>query len=220
MLKGLMARLGLARDLAWFDRRMSLEDLGIAPVPVGDRLKVSEQRYTIAAPLQMVFDAYLHARPDEVWPTEWVQFHFTLLPGSRQRLGVESYPAVLPLGSRVFVELKCRPLHRWLCLMVGVEVTQIEPERQIRYDYLEGSVTLGHNSIFFEAGEDERGQPCTRIHQYSEYLGTSPLLRTVMPLFQPMLHVGFVNALHHGMKKRIEAATGSSELQGTSVEVR
>ena len=35
MLKGLMAWLGLARDLAWFDRRMVLEEQGIAPVPEG-----------------------------------------------------------------------------------------------------------------------------------------------------------------------------------------
>ena len=211
MLKGLMAWLGLARDLAWFDRRMVLEDQGIAPIPEGAPLKVSEQRYTVAAPLQEVFDAYLHAQPDEAWPIEWIRFHFALLPGSRQRLDADRYPGALPVGSRVFVELKCRPLHRWLCLMVGIEVTRIDPGREIRYEYLEGSVTMGHNSMFFEAAEDASGRPYTRIHHASEYLGTSSLLRLVMPFFQPMLHVGFVDALHHGMKARIEAATNHAE---------
>ena len=216
MLKGLMAGLGLARDLAWFDRRVVLEDQEIDPVPEGTGLKVSEQHYTVAAPLQAVFDAYLHAQPDEAWPAEWIRFHFALLPGSRERLDADNYPGALPVGSRVFVELKCRPLQRWLCLMVGVEVTRIDPGREIRYEYLEGSVTMGHNSMFFEAAEDEDGQPCTRIHHYSEYRGTSLLLRTVMPLFQPTMHVGFVDALHRGMKERIEAGAGSDEAKGPS----
>ncbi len=109
-----------AQSRPFFDRRVVLEDQGIAPVPEGAPLKVSEQRYTVAAPLQVVFDAYLHAQPDEAWPAEWIRFHFVLLPGSRERLDADNYPGALPVGSRVFVELKCRPMQRWRALCAAL----------------------------------------------------------------------------------------------------
>jgi hypothetical protein len=37
-------------------------------------------------------------------------------------------------------------------------------------------------------------------------MGTSVLLRLIMPFFQKSLHVGFVDAMHNGMKNSIEQA--------------
>jgi len=204
MLKTFLAWIGATRDLSWFDQRMTLEDLNIIHIPAGTTLKVSEQYYQIEAPLETVYHAYTHAKATDLWPTEWIKFHFILVPDSKERLDSTRYPTPIPLGSKVFVELLCRPLHRWLKLMVGVQVTELVENRQLRYDYLEGAVTMGHNIVRFHAKTKDDGTTYTQVHHYSEYLGTSPLLRIIMPLFQKRLHGGFVDALHHGMKRNIE----------------
>jgi|GEM_PF-3843654 len=204
VLKKTLAWLGITRDLAWFDRRIQLEKQEIIAIPIGAKLKVSEQFYQIEAPIGDVYSAYIRAKPADLWPKKWIVFHFLLLPNSTERKNAAQYPCPLPIGSRVFVELLCRPLHRWLRLMVGVQVTELSHNHSLRYDYLEGSVTMGYNRIQFTEFIRENGTVYTQIHHYSEYLGTSALLRIIMPFFQKSLHVGFVDALHSGMKNTIE----------------
>jgi hypothetical protein len=204
LLTTFLAWIGVTRNLAWFDQRVTLEDAEIIGRSSEVKLKVSEQYYQINAPIEAVYQAYTTGRPTDLWPEKWIIFHFLLLPNSRARKGIEDFPKTTVVGSRVFVELLCRPLHRWLKLMVGVEVTALEEEHQLRYDYLEGSVTMGYNIIFFKELSGDSGERYTQIHHYSEYRGTSLLLRLIMPLFQKSLHVGFVDALHTGMKEKIE----------------
>lgn len=184
----------LSRDTAWFARRGPLHERRILST-AGQSLRVSEQRYTIAAPLPRVFAAYCSASPAEVWPRERVVFRCAFAPGGSERLG--AWPG-MQVGMKVFADLLVVPL-RFLRIMVGVEVTRLEPGREIRYDYLDGSTTAGFNSIqFIEDGD------ATRVRHYSEYVGTSPGVRAVIPTFQPILHVGFVDGMHRGMKARIE----------------
>jgi hypothetical protein len=204
LLKKCLAWLGTTRDLAWFDQRMTLEDLKTIEIPTGTKLKISEQFYRINDTVEVVYQAYVNAKPTDLWPEEWIVFHFVLLPDSTARQDVTQYPTPIPIGTRVFVELLCRPLHRWLKLMVGIEVTELTKNQTLRYDYLEGSVTMGHNLVRFQEKTDDSGAVYTEVHHYSKYLGTSLLLRLIMPFFQKSLHVGFVDAMHNGMKNSIE----------------
>jgi len=211
LLAKFLALIGLTRNLAWFDKRMVLEDLKIIPIPPGKKLKVSEQYYKIDAPLADVYEAYINARPEDMWPEEWILFHFLIAPNSKERLSSDNFPTPIQVGSRAFVELLCRPMHRWLKLMVAVEVTELKKNETLRYDYMEGCVTKGWNIIHFREEHDSSGNPQTLIHHRSEYLGTSTLIRMSMPFFQKKLHVGFVDALHGGMTKLIYEKRSSNQ---------
>jgi hypothetical protein len=204
-----MQMTGLCRDLAYFDARVSLNDLPIIPVGPDERLPVSEQKYSIHGPLDTVFDAYRCAEPHEMWPRDRITFRFCTLPGSDKRHGPEGEIPPIEEGMKVFCDLKVKPLDRYLAIMVGVAVTRVETNREIRYDYLEGSVTRGFNSMRFHEETNDRGERVTHIHHYSEYQATSRRLQLFFPIMQPLLHVGFVNALHHGMKERIESVGDS-----------
>lgn len=194
----------LSRDVAWFDRRRSLLDLPV--LPVGDeRLSLSAQRYVIGAPLPRVFAEYLAAPPAEVWPADRITFRFGVAPRSRQRIGPDAPWPGLSVGTKLFADLAVVPFGRLLRIMVGVVVTRIEPLFEIRYDYLEGAVTRGWNSMRFAALADGH----TRVDHVSYYRGTAVLHRALMPLLQPVLHVGFVDGLHANMKARLERAGAS-----------
>jgi hypothetical protein len=196
---------GLCQDLDYFDARVSLTDLPVIPVAPDERLAVSEQHFSIHAPVETVFEAYRCADPHDMWPRDRITFRFCTLPGSDNRYGPDGEVPAIQVGMKAFCDLKVKPFGRHLAIMVGVAVTRVETNREIRYDYLEKSVTRGFNSMRFHQESDENGQPITFIHHYSEYEATSRLLKLVFPIMQPILHVGFVNALHHGMKQRIES---------------
>lgn len=189
----------LSRDVAWFDRRRSLVALPVVPT-LGARLAVSAQRYEIAAPLARVFEAYVSAPPAEVWPADRIAFRCAFAPGSSTRIGPDDPWPGLAVGTKLFADLAVLPGRSLLAIMVGVEVTRVEPLREIRYDYLEGAVTRGWNAMLFTPVS----HGVTRVDHVSHYRGTSALDRLLMPLLQPVLHVGFVDALHARMKARIE----------------
>jgi hypothetical protein len=201
-LNGLIERLGINADTAAFARRGPLHERQVIPLSASRKPAVSEQRYTIDRPLAEVFHAYRTADSSSIWPRERIQYRCAYLPGSTEPLLAHESFGGLQVGMKFFGDLLVHPFPERLRLMVGVEVTKIAAERELRYDYLDGSVTAGWNSVFFAAD----GAGATRIHHYSEYIGTSFLHRALMPIFQPILHVGFVDALHGGMKRRIEAA--------------
>ena len=202
----LLSRLGINRDTAWFARRKNLAHSPIVPSD-GMSLSMSEQFYVVHAPVRAVFDEYVAAPPFEVWPKERIEFRFAYAPGGDVRLEpTQPWPG-LQEGMRLFADLKVWPLQA-MQLMVGVEITRVQADREIRYDYLDGSVTLGFNRMRFEADADD--PRATHVHHYSEYRGTSLRDRLLMPLLQPVLHVGFVNAMHYGMRARIEAKCASA----------
>ena len=205
----IMALAGLCRNLDYFDARVCLNDLPIVPIDANESAPVSEQHYVIQAPLETVFEAYRCADPQDMWPSDRITFRFCTLPGSDKRFGPDDNPPPIQEGMKAFCDLKALPLDRYLSIMVGVAVTRVEKNKEIRYDYLEGSVTRGHNSMRFREERDDDGQSITAIHHYSEYQATSRRLKLFFPIMQPLLHVGFVNALHHGMKERIESAVRS-----------
>jgi len=196
---------GLCRNLDYFDTRVSLHELPIIPIDPNESAPVSEQHYTIRAPLETVFEAYRCADPHDMWPSERITFRFCTLPGSNKRYEPDGDVPPIQEGMKAFCDLKALPLDRYLSIMVGVAVTRVEKNWEIRYDYLEGSVIRGYNSMRFREETDPNGQPVTAIHHYSEYQATSRRLKLLFPVMQPLLHVGFVNALHHGMKQRIES---------------
>jgi hypothetical protein len=182
----------IQRDVAYFARQGPLERRRVIPT-AGQLLAISEQRFVIERGISDVFAAYRAAPPDRLWPRERISYRQAFLPDGTRR---DDYPE-LEVGMKLFCDLKFLEVIR---IMVGVEVTKIEPEREIRYDYLEGAVTMGWNSVCFEPDGPAR----TRVRHYSEYRGTSWRDRLLMPLLQPYLHVGFVNALHRNMKTLIE----------------
>lgn len=192
--------MSLSRDVAWFDRRRSLVDLAVLPTG-SEPLSCSAQRYEIAAPLGRVFAAYLGAPPGEAWPAERIAFRCAFAPGSSTRIRPGDPWPGLAVGMRLFADLAVVPRGgRLLSIMVGVLVTRVEPLTEIRYDYLEGAVTRGWNAMRFSEPSPGR----TRVDHVSWYRGTAALHRALMPLLQPVLHVGFVDALHARMKARIE----------------
>ncbi len=193
--------MSLSRDVAWFDRRGSLLDLPVLPTG-GETLSCSTQHYEIAAPLGRVFATYVGTPPAAAWPAERITFRCAFAPGSSARIRPGDPWPGLSVGTRLFGDLAVVPLvfGRLLSIMVGVVVTRVEPLTEIRYDYLEGAVTRGWNSMLFSEPSPGR----TRIDHVSWYRGTAALHRALMPLLQPVLHVGFVDALHARMKARIE----------------
>lgn len=191
--------MNLSRDVAWFDRQLSLVDLPVLPTR-GEDLSCSAQDYEIDAPLGRVFAAYLATPPAAAWPAERITFRFAVAPGSTSRLGPGDPWPGLAAGTRLFGDLSIVP--GLLSIMVGVLVTRVVPLTEIRYDYLQGAVTSGWNSMSFSEPSPGR----TRIDHVSWYRGTAPLHRALMPLLQPVLHVGFVDAMHALMKARIEGA--------------
>jgi len=194
-----VSALSLSRDVAWFDRRHSLIDLPVLPTG-GQHLSRSAQRYEIHAPLERVFSEYLAAPPAAVWPADRITFRFGVAPGTRERIGPKAPWPGLAVGTKLFADLAVVPFGQRLRIMVGVVVTRIEPLFEIRYDYLQGAVTRGWNSMRFCALASGR----TQVDHVSHYRGTAALHRALMPLLQPVLHVGFVDALHANMKEQIE----------------
>jgi hypothetical protein len=187
------------------DSRGQLEGLSVLALNPSQSVPVSEQHYVIHAPIQKVFEAYCTAKPHHMWPAHRIEFRFCTVPENDMRYGPPDEIPPVQQGMQMFCDLKVKPLGRYLSIMVGVEVTQFIPNREIRYDDLQGAVTRGFNRMSFSEERTSDGNAITHVHHYSEYQATSPVLRFFFPILQPLLHVGFVNELHGGMKQRIEA---------------
>jgi hypothetical protein len=194
-----LSQVGISKDAAYFSRKKPLGQRSIMPMPADSELSISEQFYRIQAPIQDVFSAYTMTPPAEVWPAQRIVYHSLWAPPYAQPWDDSQQWPGLQLGMKLICDLKVIPPFTALRIYVGVEVTRIETDRCIRYDYLEDSVTVGYNEIRFIAESDGS----TRLHHYSEYRGTSLRDRLLMPLMQNYLHVGFVDALHMGMAAKI-----------------
>jgi hypothetical protein len=209
MLSSLFAHLTLSRDTRYFERVLSndLAELPIHAVSPYDkaRLSWSVQRYSIDAPVAKVFAAYLLSPPSEAWPRDRFAFRFAVRANGVRIAPGDAWPG-LEVGMKIFGDLLVDPPRGRLRIMVPVVVTRVAPPNIVRYEYLENAVTMGHNEILFT---EEPDCPRTRVCHTSEYRGTSPFARLLMPVMQRRLHVGFVDAMHGGMKRRLEGAIGA-----------
>jgi hypothetical protein len=199
---GFLSRLGISKDTAYFMGKRPLKDRRIIPVPPATVLSVSEQFYEFNAPIETVYAAYTKTPPSQVWPESRILYRAAFFPPYDEPWdGKTEWPG-LAMGMRLFCDLKVFPPSSLLTIYVGVEVTGLEENTCIRYEYLEDSVTMGYNEVRLSGN----GPNSTRVHHRSEYRGTSFRDRLLMPVMQEYLHVGFVDALHGGVQKRVEKA--------------
>lgn len=162
------------------------------------------RRYLIDAPRSRVFQIYLQSHPAETWPEAMVRFWAARTVDGRIVLADDPWPT-MAVGTRVCCGLRLLTPTDGFNVWTGVEVTAIEPERRLRYEYLEGSTTAGSNEVRF----DERGGQTLVTHR-SEYCGATRLEHALIPLLEERFHGGFVDGMHAGLKRRCEAGEATA----------
>lgn len=190
--------MALLRSTRSFEkRRGALHDLAVPAALATDSLaaKVVEQDFVVKGPIAGVFKTYRTAPREIAFPPAWVDLRFAYTPGAAVKIGPEAWTE-LRQGMKLFVDMK-RPFGR---TMIPLLVARVDNEREIRFEYLEGSLVLGFDSIRFVAD----GATATRVTHHAEHRPVGTVARALFPIVHPMVHGGFVRALHGGMKKYIE----------------
>ena len=164
----------------------------VAPTPsfARGRLRRWSADYEVHAPLDLVFGTYVSTHPAVGWPGRWVRFWAACSGDGGRVLASDPWPG-MSVGMKLCCGLRLLTPTDAFNVWTGVQVTEIEPRRRLRYEYLEGSTTAGVNQVTFQASGAR-----TRVSHRSEYCGATRLEHALLPWLEARYHAGFVDGMH------------------------
>lgn len=152
--------------------------------------------WIIDAPLSEVWQTYLHTPMKTVWTSTKIQYGFAATPDHRSFIeDEESWPG-LDVGTRFYMNILGEPTGYFCKMGFGIEITEIQPEKLIKYEYLDFSPAYGEQWLTFEAV----GANQTRVHFQTKYLGKDP----VIDFLYMSYHREAISSFQNSVKRFIE----------------
>lgn len=158
--------------------------------------------WLIDAPLSEVWQFYLHTPMRTVWTSEKIKYGFSVGPDHQAVIDESKWPG-LEVGTRFYLDILAEPTGYIWRIGFGIEITEIQPEKLIKYEYLDFSPAYGEQWLTFEAV----GEQQTRVRFLTRYLGKDRLMD-----YQYMsYHQEAISSFQNSVKKIIETTRGHFE---------
>ena|GEM_PF-3929533 len=155
--------------------------------------------WLINAPIAEVWQFYMHTSMKAVWTSKKIQYGFSVGPDRLAVIDESAWPG-LEVGTRFFMDIFAEPTG-WLCKMgFGIEITEIQPEKLIKYEYLDFSPAYGEQWLTFA----EVGPRQTRVHFQTRYLGKD----SVIDMRYMSYHREAISSFQNSVKQFIESKSG------------
>ena len=151
--------------------------------------------WTFRLPLEQVWKIYTETPLKKIWKSNTIIYAFSLDPGASKPLDQNQVPdkSTLQVGSRFFLNIHGEPLGLICNLGMGAEVTEIEYQKKIKFEYLDFSPSYGVQVIYFEAVDPET----TRVTHMTKYQGKNEFIDSMYMMF----HKEAISQLHEAAQK-------------------
>lgn len=185
-------------------REFSLQQLASAEKPVYPKEYSTEARdrddgtWIIDAPLSIVWAAFVTTPMKKVWSSSTIEYGFAMMRGEPLKIDEREgakWPG-LQEGMRFYMDTLGEPTGSLCNMGFGIEVTEIQSRRLIKYDYLEFSPAYGEQWITFE----DTGEGQTRIQWKTRYLGKD----LVIDILYKIYHYEAINSFMKSAKAHID----------------
>ncbi|MBI3547700.1 MAG: hypothetical protein HY078_01485 [Elusimicrobia bacterium] len=148
--------------------------------------------WTFNHPIADVWRAYYGTALSRVWRSNSVKYYFATRPGSMDRIDEARWPGLFK-GLRFFLNIEGMVTGLFCHFGMGVEVTEIVPERLIKFEYLDFSPPYGEQWIEFEATPNGN----TIVRHKTRYLGKDWLIDN----FYASYHADAIPQLHKNAQR-------------------
>jgi hypothetical protein len=141
-------------------------------------------------PVAEVWKIYTQTSLKKIWRSSLIEYGFATFPGNASPIDMNAqaeWPG-LQKGSRFYMDILGDYVGIFCRMAMGIEITNVEPEKRIDFAYLDLSPAYGEQSISFEA----TGPETTQVTHRTRYLGKD----AVINYFYLTYHRDAISKLH------------------------